>query len=364
MGFPHGGPDAEGALFLYELSSLCRSHNRLCVAEDLEDGEGILQYGGLGFHMQWDMAMFCMVYDALVTPWDEGRDLANVVRGLNGLAPGRYHPLRGRVVFMESHDTACSDRYGRLPAAVHNGRPFMGSCVGGGGDAFQNAHGEAEPYPEEKEVLGNPFAARRSALGLLLALTAPGVPMLLQGQEMYDTRPYKWPRGPALDWERAAEACHDSGKLPSKWRRFCHDAIALRSHRGHRGKTSNLPPPLAGDSMQVLFNHGGVFAFLRWSEPKDSREALDASTPPELAIVVVNLTNNGYPSFLIGVPRSSLWRLALTSASVAEVNEAPAIRAQPGTKIPVLKGDFNHGSPYSIDVPLPEYSGTVLFCEQ
>eukprot|EP00929_Paragymnodinium_shiwhaense_P079415 TRINITY_DN41337_c0_g1_i1.p1 TRINITY_DN41337_c0_g1~~TRINITY_DN41337_c0_g1_i1.p1 ORF type:complete len:891 (-),score=150.95 TRINITY_DN41337_c0_g1_i1:249-2921(-) len=366
--FPNHSPDPDGALFLHELSSLCRRHDRLCIAEDLEDGDGILQYGGLGFHLQWDMAMFCMVYDALVTPWDENRDLSQVIRGLNGMAPGRSHPLRGRVLFMESHDTAPSDRYGRLPAAVHNGRPFMGGNHGEGGDAFQSAEGEALPYPAEEDSLRNPFAARRSAIGVLLVMTAPGIPMLLQGQELCDCRPFQWPRGPAIDWKRVAETATDvAGKptvgLPSRWRRFCQDAIRLRSRRGHEGQASRLPPPLMGDSMQVLFNHGGIFAFLRWAEPEDSREAMD-DVPGEFALVVVNLTNNCYPSFLVGVPASSLWRLALTSAVVAETDEASTVRAQHEAMIPVLRKHSNHGFPCSIDVPLQEYSATVLFCEE
>lgn len=83
------------------------------------------RWGGLGFHLQWDMALFCWIYDALVNPRDEFRKVHKVVNGLVGLAPGRAHALRGRVVFMESHDTAACDRYGRVPAGVHNGKSFL-----------------------------------------------------------------------------------------------------------------------------------------------------------------------------------------------------------------------------------------------
>lgn len=71
------------------------------------------------------MALFCWIYDALVNPRDEFRKVHKVVNGLVGLAPGRAHALRGRVVFMESHDTAACDRYGRVPAGVHNGKSFL-----------------------------------------------------------------------------------------------------------------------------------------------------------------------------------------------------------------------------------------------
>lgn len=62
--------------------------------------------------------------------------------------------------------------------------------------------GSVTPYPEEEEVLQNRFALRRAALGLVLVMTAPGVPMLLQGQEVCECRPFQWPHGPRLDWSR------------------------------------------------------------------------------------------------------------------------------------------------------------------
>eukprot|EP00435_Cladocopium_sp_Y103_P000890 s1545_g1.t1 len=39
------------------------------------------------------------IYDALVSPLDEFRKVHMVVKGLVGLAPGRGHALRGRVVW-------------------------------------------------------------------------------------------------------------------------------------------------------------------------------------------------------------------------------------------------------------------------
>eukprot|EP00424_Heterocapsa_rotundata_P005510 CAMPEP_0168704008 /NCGR_PEP_ID=MMETSP0503-20121227/39355_1 /TAXON_ID=89963 /ORGANISM="Heterocapsa rotundata, Strain SCCAP K-0483" /LENGTH=137 /DNA_ID=CAMNT_0008750205 /DNA_START=8 /DNA_END=417 /DNA_ORIENTATION=+ len=37
--------DPWGALYLAELTSICRRHGKLCIAEDLEDGDGLLQWG-------------------------------------------------------------------------------------------------------------------------------------------------------------------------------------------------------------------------------------------------------------------------------------------------------------------------------
>merc|ERR550532_3781937 len=96
----------------------------------------------------------------------------------------------------------------------------------GRGDAFQKAKGEALPYPDAAAVEANSFASRRAAIGLVLMLTAPGIPMILQGQELYDCKPYKWPRGPALDWSRTAAA--EAGGAASKWTKLFCTLVRLR----------------------------------------------------------------------------------------------------------------------------------------
>lgn len=342
---PDSRPDADGATLLADICALCRRHGRLAVAEDLEDGDGALQQGGLGFHLQWDMALFCWVYDALVHPLDEFRDFGPVVRGLQGLAPSRGHVLRGRVIFMESHDTAASDRYGRVPAAVHHGKAFMapGSHEGEGGDAFQQVEEEAMPYPSVEEVEANAFAARRAALGLLIVLTAPGVPMILQGQEAGDPSPFKWPNGPGLDWQRVA------AQGPAL--QLCRDLLKLRVSAAE-GSPEGSVGPLMGDGLHVFHNYGGVLAYLRWSESTDSRVA-DASSGG-LAIVLINCTHASFDTFELGVPPSSTWRLMASTVSDGSAK---------GTVFQALKGKPNHNFPCTLALPLSPYSGFVLFRE-
>lgn len=352
---PNDAPDAAGAAFLGDLAALCRRRGRLTVAEDLEDGDGILQQGGLGFHLQWDMALFCWVFDALVNPADEYRDFGRVEDGLRGLAPSRGHTLRGRVIFMESHDTAPSDRYGRLPAAVHNGKAFLVADgeAEGGGDAFQKAKG-ALPYPSLAAVEASAFAIRRAALGLVIIMTAPGVPMLLQGQEACECRPYCWPRGPAVDWQRLQAV-----EGPSvQWRQLCRDLIALRlggsatPSTGSARRPGQRPGPLMGDGLHAFHAHGGVLAYLRWAEVADSREEdLDG---PDLALIVINCTNNNFPSYELGVPPSRSWRLALTTARGAGTGSDVLLQA-------CVKA--NHSFPCSVSVSLQAYSALILMRE-
>jgi len=357
--FPNDSADAAGGSFLSELSSLCRRHGKLCIAEDLEDGDGVLQFGGLGFHMQWDMAMFCWVYDMLVHPMDEFRDLNLVAKGLTGLAPGRGHALRGRVIFMENHDTACSDRYGRIAAAVHNGKNFMAQSAEGGGDAFQRqcTPERSMPYPEERVVNGNPYAARRAAIGMALMFTAPGSPMLMQGQELGDCRPYKWPRGPAIDWTQAEKA----QTKPSSWYTLCRDLIKARQRTG----TTSGQQPLMGDGLHVSFCESGVLAYLRWAEPAvDSRDSTAAS--PELALVVLNCTHKRFPTYFLGVPPSRSWRLILNTSMVAALDVETNVacpKLVPEVLLHAVPLKPNHGFPCSVDVCLPAYSAIVLMLE-
>ncbi|CAE7241100.1 glgB1 [Symbiodinium sp. CCMP2456] len=255
------------------------------------------------------MALFCWIYDSLVHPLDEFRDLSKVVKGLTGLAPGRAHAMRGRVVFMESHDTAASDRYGRVPAAVHNGRAFMKEgAEGGGGDAFQQAGGRL-PYPDPEEVATNEFAWRRAALGLVLMFTCPGVPMLLQGQEVGDCQPYCWPNGPALDWDRAMET---SG-IPAAWKMLCQDLIALRVGRSGTPSAS----PLQGDGIHIFHDQGGVLAYLRWHEAEESRNKKTCGV--RLALVVLNFRNHNFGHYTIGVPPSRIWHIAASTPRLENI---------------------------------------------
>ncbi|CAE7248039.1 Lztr1 [Symbiodinium pilosum] len=206
---PAGDDDPSGAALLSELTALCRRHGRLVIAEDLEDGDGFLQFASqhlidceehTPFVVELYLGSLCF---PLWFSWSEPKQIA----------------------FMGS--CRC------VPAAVHHGKAFMIEGQAGGGDAFQQvespAAGGSLPYPDHEEVvdLTQPAEVQKC---LVLVLTCPGVPMLLQGQEVGDCRPYCWPNGPALDWDRVAET---SG-IPAAWKRLCKDLISLRPRRSFR----------------------------------------------------------------------------------------------------------------------------------
>lgn len=335
-----GAPDPAGALLLGQITHLCRSRGWLAVAEDLEDGDGVLQMGGLGFHLQWDMAHFCQIYHTLVNPDDRFRDLEQVAEALRGLAPARGHPQRGRVIFTENHDTAPSDRYGRIPLAVYNGKAFM--CVGedASGDAFQHAatpHG-TPPCGIALGVEGDHFSQRRTALGLVLLFTSPGVPMLLQGQETLECQPFTWPTGPPIVWERVTATEGPSARVRALVKRL----TALRL--GPRGTASW---PFRGDGLHVFHAHEGVLAYLRWADV-DSRDVDDAGSA--LALTVMNFTCQRFPQYELGVPPSDSWRVIFCTENDKER----------GSRLPVVRGIARHGFPSTLVVELCAYSAVVL----
>merc|ERR1712099_191917 len=95
--------------------------------------------------------------------------------------------------------------------------------------------------------------------------------MILQGQEVYECRPFKWPRGPRLDWDRVA-ACSGSAAL---YKAMFLNLCKLRSFSVGAPIVSCRKGPFRGDGFHAFHQHAGVLAYLRWSEPDDSRNATD-----------------------------------------------------------------------------------------
>ncbi|WP_437224068.1 alpha-amylase family glycosyl hydrolase [Planctomicrobium sp. SH661] len=191
---------------------------KIVIAEDLQNDPSLTQpaeQGGASFHTQWDAQFVHPVRDVLTNPTDEGRSLEAVKHSLSAGYNG--DPFQ-RVVYTESHDEVANGK-ARIPSEIMPDAP----------DHW--------------------FAQKRSTLGALLVLTAPGVPMLFQGQEFLeegwfqDTVP--------LDWDKR-EDFH--GVV-----RMFRDLIRLRLNwnDGSRG--------LTGSHVSVLYqdDQAKVMAYLR-----------------------------------------------------------------------------------------------------
>ena len=234
----------------------------ITIAEDLRGSEWIVKPtggGGAGFGAQWDAGFVHPVRAALVVAEDGQRNLDHVINALKARYDGDAFK---RVVYSESHDE------------VANGSARMPSEIDG-------AHPDG-------------YAARkRSSLGAALVLTAPGIPMLFQGQEFLED---EWFRDEVpVDW--------------SKLERFAgihalyRDLIALRRNRD--GHTSGL----SGQDIETHHvNHEGkILGYRRWRE----------GGPGDDVIVVVNLSTEPVENYAVGVPSGGMWRVRVNSDSRA-----------------------------------------------
>jgi 1,4-alpha-glucan branching enzyme len=135
------------------------------------------------------------------------------------------------------------------------------------------------------------FAIKRSTLAAALVFTAPGIPMLFQGQEFLqggwfqDTVP--------LDWDRTEEY---RGIV-----RLYRDLILLR--RNVHGHTRGL-------TGQGLLTHhvndpDNVLAFQRW----------DRHGPGDDVVVLANFSNAVREGYRVGFPVAGTWQVRLNTAS-------------------------------------------------
>ena len=253
-------PDGWG--FMQELNREIRERfpGRITIAEDLQHNPRLTQdsrQGGAGFGSQWDAALGCALRAAVVAPYDENRRLHPVKDALCS----RYnHDAFQRIIYTESHDdAACGSGKARLAQEINPWDP------------------------------AGWHAQKRSTLAAGVLLTAPGIPMLFQGQEFVESRSFS--DTVPLDWNR----CERHRGIVHLYR----DLIALRLNRA--GVTRGL----CGQHVGVHHvNEGGrVLAYHRW-EWGGARDDV---------IVVANFSHRGYHDYVVGLPRGGRWRLRFNS---------------------------------------------------
>jgi len=231
---------------------------KITIAEDLLGNEYITRpttQDGQGFASQWDAAFVNILRDALTTPDDADRHLPAVAGTLAQTYNGDAFQ---RVIYTESHDE------------VANGKSRV---------AEEIMPGEAASW----------FPKKRTTLGAALVFTAPGVPMIFQGQEFLadgyfsDDQP--------LQWQRAA----DLRGLVSLYR----DLITLR--RNQRGTTRGL----TGQHTDVfhLNDDDKTLAFRRW----------DQGGPADDTIILTNFADVSHESYTIGLPAAGRWHVRFNS---------------------------------------------------
>lgn len=235
-----------------------RFPGRITIAEDMQNNQWLTKdvgAGGAGFGSQWDANFVHPIREAVITPDDKQRSLLAIRDALGE----RYNDdAFDRVIYSESHDEVANGR-ARVPQEVN---------------------------PQDPKGW---YSQKRSTLAAALVFTAPGIPMLFQGQEFLQG---EWFRDTVpLDWDQSEEF---HGIV-----RMYRDLIRLRLN--HDGTTRGL----SGQFIQVhhLHDERKVLAYHRW----------DKAGPSDDVVVVANFLHEPQEHYVIGFPAGGTWKLRFNS---------------------------------------------------
>jgi 1,4-alpha-glucan branching enzyme len=278
---------------------------RLRIAEDMQDNAWLVKEataGGAGFDAQWDASFVHVVREAIIGARDEARDVAAVAAAIRG--DGLESPWQ-RVIFTESHDEVANGQ-ARVPEEI--------------------APGDA----------GHRFARQRAALGAGLVFTAPGIPMLFQGQEFL--MPDWFDDNVPLAWAKAEE---NQGTL-----RFYQDLIRLRRN------LDGVSRGLQGSNVNVFHvnDEAKLIAIHRW----------DKGGAGDDVIVIANFANQTVAECTLGLPREGVWHVRLNSAlrrygaGMVEENAVEVVATA------VVEGETTMGMPFAAALSVTPYTLIVL----
>jgi len=274
---------------------------KLSIAEDMSNNQQITEAvgsGGAGFDAQWDAGFVHPVREALIYAEDGKRSM----RALRDAIHTRYNgDAFRRVIYTESHDEVANGKR-RLPEEI---------------------------WPANA---GSWYSRKRSTLGAALVFTAPGIPMIFQGQEFLED---KWfdDRDP-LDWTRTQKYAGilELYRAVIRLRRNWYDTT-----RGLRGQHITVHHVNEVDK---------VLAFHRW----------DHGGPRDDVIVVINAANRSYDQYTIGVPQEGLWRVRFNSDSISYSSDFGNHQSNDAFARPEQKDNM----PFCADVGIGPYTAVIL----
>jgi 1,4-alpha-glucan branching enzyme len=231
---------------------------KIGIAEDV--------YNTWGFDSSWDTGYPYNFTPVLTNMVDANRNMGTIANDVqNNVSYGGTASLL-RVAYLESHDVV-GDLNGsthvRLPTAI-------------------------DP------VTPNSYRARKlSTLGAAVTLTAPGIPMIFQGQEMLENQQFN--SGRNVDWSKT--------NTYSYIVQFYHDLI------GARRNLQGLTPGLEGNrcTMLAVDNVNKLVAFNRWNSTNSNLSA----------VVVGNFTSNILNNYSLTFPSAGNWYVQLNSDSTS-----------------------------------------------
>lgn len=274
---------------------------RILIAEDLQNNEWLTKdvgAGGAGFGAQWDANFVHPIRQAVITSQDAQRSLLAIRDALCS----RYNDdAFDRIIYSESHDE------------VANGKARV-------------------PHEVSPQDPTGWYAQKRSTLAAAMVFTAPGIPMLFQGQEFLEGA---WFRDTVpLDWDHR-DKFHGIVRL-------YHDLIRLRLNRdgGTRG--------LCGQFTQVYHMHDArkVLAYRRW----------DKGGAGDDVVVVANFLNEPQEGYVIGFPAAGTWTLRFNSDWQRYSDD---FAGHPSTTVVTTPGAYD-GFPYHAALAIGPYSVLIF----
>jgi 1,4-alpha-glucan branching enzyme len=241
---------------IYAINQMIHTNytGKISIAEDV--------YNYDGFDSAWDTSFPYSVTPVLAQTVDANRDMNVIANAV--LYNVRYggNAGQGRVAFLESHDVVGDLNGGiRLVTAIDTNTP--------------NSY----------------YARKRSTLGAVVTLTAPGVPMIFQGQEMLENQQFSSTR--QVDW--------------SKTITYSNIVQLYRDLIGARRDLKGYTPGLEGDQCAMLQvdNTSKLVAYHRWN----------SAVPSQDAVVIANFANTSYNSYTLNFPSAGIWYVHFNSDS-------------------------------------------------
>jgi 1,4-alpha-glucan branching enzyme len=293
----------DGWKLLQEINSLVAQNfpGRITIAEDLQNNKWLTKdvgAGGAGFGAQWDANFVHPIRQAVTAPTDEQRSIAAIRDAIQY----RYNDdAFERVIYSESHDEVANGK-SRVPEEIN---------------------------PDDPKGW---YARKRSTLAAAMVFTAPGIPMLFQGQEFLeggwfcDTVP--------VDWDQNNEF-HGIVRL-------YRDLIRLRLNRD--GFTHGL----CGQFTQVyhLNDELKMIAFQRW----------DQGGPGDDVVVVANFFHEPQDDYIIGFPSEGTWKLRFNSDWQGYNDD---FANHPSTDVSAESGECD-GLPWHAAISIGPYSALIF----
>jgi 1,4-alpha-glucan branching enzyme len=255
----------DGWRFCQDLTSTvrCTNPSAIQIAEYWNPDPWVVRGasdGGAGFDACWHDGLRRSIRDAVEAASHGGNRPVDMERIAANLWPPDF-PDAGRAVqYIESHDEVRDGKGLRIPKSAH--------------------------YTDPRSW----YATSRSRVAAGLLLTAPGIPMLFMGQEIFEDKQWSddpgWHPGSLIWWDAV-----DYGKSPEA----CEFERCLAALTWLR----RSQPALRGDRLRVIHarNDNRVLVFHRWLEG----EGRDL-------VVVASLNDQPFPAYEVGFPGARRWR--------------------------------------------------------